>query len=122
MSVKPVKKILYIGDSSFLFLLSNEAKTEEIYAWVDHLTREGAIDIYSQMVFAEGWVQLHNSKFAERDSREKYKRLDSLFSSGIEPLNLLIERSHANGMEFLANFRMNDRQGENKKFLEEHKE
>jgi len=99
-----------------------ELKWEIPNDWVDHLAKDGGVDIYSQMVFHQGWVELFKSEFCEHDTREKYERLDALFASGIDPLNLFIERSHHNGMEFMANFRMNDRHGNNKEFLQEHKE
>ena len=112
--------LLYTSDSGFLFALSEKATAKEIYAWVDRQKDDAGVDIYAQMVFHQGWVELFQSEFAEHDTRKKYKRLESLFAQGIQPLNLFIERTHHKGMKFVAAIRMNDRHGHNKKFLDAH--
>ena len=102
--------LLYTCDSAFLFALSGEAKVEEIYDWVDRQRKHGGVDVYSHMVFHQGWVELFQSEFAEHDTRQKYRRLNSIFAAGIQPLNLFIDRAHKNGMKFLAGVRINDDQ------------
>ena len=112
--------LLYTCDSAFLAALSQDAKKEELYDWIDRQKLHVDADIYSHMVFHQGWVELYQSEFAEHDTREKYQKLNALFAAGIQPLDLVIERCQKHDMKFLANIRMNDRHGHNKKFLAAH--
>ena len=115
-------RIIYTNDSSHTRHFSQQATSEEICRFVDHLAQDGGIDTYAQMVFLHGWSCLFRTKLCEHNATEQYKKFNRLFDEGIEPLSIFIERSHHNGMEFLANFRMNDRHPAAKSFLEKHKE
>ena len=89
---------------------ADPARPEDLTGWVDDLAHHG-VDTYAQAVYAQGWVLYFRSDAFEYDARPQHRRFDRMLDAGIAPLEVLIERTHRHGMEFVAKFRMNDRHG-----------
>ena len=86
------------------------ARPEDLTGWVDELA-DHRIDSYAQAVFSQGWTLLFRSERFEYDARPQHQRFIEMLESGPSPLEVLIDRTHQRGMEFVAKFRMNDRHG-----------
>ena len=90
---------------------SDPATPADLTQWVDELARNG-VDTNAQAVFSQGWTILFRSDRFEYDARPQHQRFVHMLDSGKSPLEVLIERTHEHGMEFVAKFRMNDRHGD----------
>ena len=90
---------------------NDPARPGDLTQWVDELANNG-VDTYAQAVFAQGWTLFFRSDRFEYDSRPQNQRFVEMLDSGRSPLEVLIERTHERGMEFIAKFRMNDRHGD----------
>ena len=86
------------------------ARQEDLIQWVDRLAQNG-VDAYAQCVYSQGWTLYFRSERFEYDARPQHQRLLPMMDAGVMPLEVLIERSHKRGMQFLAKFRMNDLHG-----------
>ena len=115
------------GSGTFIFL-PNEPGPEDLHYVVDRYA-EG-IDALSYCVFEGGYTLVQNSELA--DTRPLWlggypfpecQGYRPFYERGEDPLRILADRCHHNGMLFLAAFRMNDRHGGPKgRFQEEHPE
>ncbi len=89
---------------------ADPARREDLVQWVDDLAHHG-VDTYAQAIYAQGWTIFFRSDRFEYDARPQHQRFVSMMDACITPLEVLIERTHRRGMEFIAKFRMNDRHG-----------
>ena len=93
-----------------VLLDGDPCRPEDLESWVDELAHAG-VDAYAQAVFSQGWTLFFRSENFEYDSRPQHRRFLSMLESGPAPLEVLIERTHNQGMEFIAKFRMSDTHG-----------
>ena len=117
--------------SGFFEFLPNRPAEIDFNEIVDRYA-QGGIDALAHNVFEGGFTLIRNSKHADINPRhiggrgvpfpscQGYK---PLYDAGKDPLKIIIERCHRNGMKYLAAFRMNDRHPHAKgRFIAEHPE
>lgn len=95
------------------FARDNPARAEDLIDFVDAIANSG-FDSYAQAVFSQGWTLYHRSPNFEYDARPHHQRFVPMMDAGVVPLQVLIDRTHERGMEFVAKFRMNDAHGSGK--------
>ena len=105
-------RILYNADLGLpiRFVYSDAPKEEDLYCVPDHLA-EGGVDVYAQDVFNSGFT-LWESKFNDLvapGAAWQTPRAPEVFAAGLDPIEILVRRSHHHGMKFVAGFRMSDR-------------
>lgn len=83
------------------------ARPDDLIRWVDNLADNG-VDTYAQTIYAQGWTLYYQSERFEYDARPQHQRFVPMMEAGITPLDVLIDRCHQRGMEFVAKFWMND--------------
>ena len=116
------RRIVYVSDPSNTTGLYGDPTTEEeMRAWVRNLAAAG-VDTHIQCVFQQAWSNFFRSDHCRYDARPRHSRFIPMMERGTVPLEVLIDESHKQGMEFMAAFRMNDRHGDNEEFFEQHKE
>ncbi|MBH07094.1 MAG: hypothetical protein CMJ20_12315 [Phycisphaeraceae bacterium] len=103
------RRVTYADDPSSIAvtIFPPEVTTQDLQGFVDHLAA-GGVDAYAKDVFSTGVSVYWNSSLTDYDPRPHHKKFLQLINSGIEPLNVYIDRCHQHGMAFLASFRMND--------------
>ena len=103
------RRIVYCSDPSsiVLNLLPNPVEPEDLRGWVDMLADSG-VDTLLQDVYNQGYTVYWRSDRLQYDPREQHRPFLPMLDAGIQPLRVLIDRSHERGMSFLAGFRMND--------------
>ena len=89
---------------------TDPAHPDQIRRFVDNVALSGA-DVMGQEVFAQGWVLHFRSESYQYDERPQHQRWIPVLDSGVTPLEVFIDRSHENGMRFLAGVRINDDHG-----------
>jgi len=105
-------RLIYNGDLGLpIRYMSTEEPTKEgLHAIPDHLAANG-VDVYAQDVFNSGntmWDSKYNG-LMRPDGAWQAPKAPDVFAAGLEPIEILVERSHFHGMKFIAGFRMSDR-------------
>ena len=105
-------RIIYNGDLGLpiRFVYSDTPAEEDLYAIPDDLAGAG-VDIYAQDVFNSGftlWESRFNDLVAPGGAWQT-PRAPEVFAAGLDPIEILVRRSHRHGMKFVAGFRMSDR-------------
>lgn len=115
------RRVLYLSDpSNTTGQYSDPTTPEEMRQWVRALA-DGGVDTHLQCVFQQTWSNFYRSDHCEYDARPRHGRFIPMMDAGIIPLEVLIDESHRQEMEFFAGLRMNDRHGDNKEFFEKNK-
>jgi hypothetical protein len=102
-------RILYVSDPSSIAqnFLPDPATADSLRRWTDMLADSG-VDIFQQDCFSQGFTTYFRSGRLPYDQRPQHARFLAMLNDGIQPLQVLLDRSHERGMTFLAGFRMND--------------
>jgi hypothetical protein len=90
--------------------LPDPVSEEDLRSWVDDLAA-AKVDTFVQEVYTQGWTVYWRCDGFEYDARPQHRRFLPLLEAGIQPLDVLVEQSHKNGMEFIAGIRVNDNHG-----------
>ena len=115
-------RVVYVSDpSNTTALYSDPAQPDELRQWVRNLAA-GGVDTYVQEVFSEAWSLFYRTELCQYDTREQHQRFVPMMDAGIVPLEVYTDEAHKQGMAFVAGFRMNDRHGHNKAFMDEHRD
>ena len=106
------RRILYVSDPSSIAMryLPDPVSEEDLRSWVDDLAT-AKVDTFVQEVYTQGWTVYWRCDRFEYDARPQHRRFLPLLEEGIQPLDVLVDQSHKNGMEFLAGLRINDNHG-----------
>ena len=106
------RRILYVSDPSSIATryLPDPSSSEDLRGWVDDLAA-AKVDTFVQEVYTQGWTVYWQCDRFDYDARPQHRRFLPLLEAGIQPLDILLEHSHKNGMEFFAGFRINDNHG-----------
>lgn len=112
MTPRGDRRVLYVSDPSSIAggILPDPVEADDLSAWVDMLADSG-VDMFQQDVYAQGFTFYWRSEKFEYGGREQHLRFLPLLDSGIQPIQLLLDRCHERGMKFFAGFRMNDNHG-----------
>lgn len=121
-SQKPrgIRRVIYVSDPSntTAFYSDPAAQPKEARAWVRALAVEGGADTYVQEIFSEAMTIFWRTDKCPYDVRYWHQRFVPMMDNGLMPIEVLIDESHKQGMEFIAGFRMNDRHGQHPDFFE----
>ena len=102
-------RLLYVSDPSSIArrLLPDPTQEYHIRRWVDMVADSG-VDLFEQEIFSQGWSAWWRSETTAYDQRFAHRRFLPLLDAGVQPLDILIDQSHARGMKFIGGFRVND--------------
>ena len=115
------------GSGAFIFL-PNKPRREDLHYVVDRYAQ--GIDALAYCIFEGGYTLVRDSELADPHPIwlggypfPECQGYRAFYERGEDPLSILVDRCHQNGMLFLAAFRMNDRHpGPKGRFQEEHPE
>ena len=120
LSPRGTRRIIYNSDpSNTIGHLSEAGATEEeLRQVVRNYAEKGAFDTVVQEICHQGWTQFWRTDLCGYDARPNHQRLVPLMDTGVMPVEVYIDESHRQGIEFIAGFRMNDRHGHNPDWFE----
>ena len=103
------RRFAYVNDPSSIArgILPDPVEPDDLRRWVDMLA-DGGVDTFVQDVYNQGFTVYWRSDRFQYDLREQHRRFLPMLDAGIQPLQVLLDRSRERGMVFLAGFRMND--------------
>ena len=106
------RRIIYVSDPSSIArnYLPDPVSEDDLRSWVDELADAGT-DTFIQETYTQGWTVYWRGDRFEYDARPQHRRFLPLLDAGVQPLQVLLERSHERGMEFMAGIRVNDNHG-----------
>ena len=112
------RRLIYVSDpSNTISQLSDPTQPEELRRIVRNYAKEGSIDTVIQEVFHGAMTSFYRTDKCPYDPRPHHQRMVPMMDDGLMPLEVYIDESHKQGMEFLAGFRMNDRHGTHPQFF-----
>ena len=103
------QRIIYVSDPSTIAfnLLPDPVEEDDLHRWVDMIA-DSCVDVLVQDVYNQGFTVYWRSDRFQYDQRAQHRRFLPMLDGGVQPLEVLLDRSHERGMVFLAGFRMND--------------
>ncbi len=106
------RRVIYVSDPSSVAnrYLPDPVREEDLKRWIDAIAA-AEIDTFVQEVYTQGWSVYWRGDVFEYDARPQHRRFLPLLDSGVQPLEILIDRCHHHGSEFFAGFRVNDNHG-----------
>ena len=106
------RRVVYVSDPSSVAnrYLPDPVREEDLKRWIDAIAA-AEIDTFVQEVYTQGGAVYWRGDVFEYDARPQHRRFLPLLDSGVQPLEILIDRCHHHGIEFFAGFRVNDNHG-----------
>ena len=106
------RRIVYVSDPSSIArrYLPDPTTEEDLRDWVDEVAR-ARVDTFIQEAYTQGWTTYWRGADFDYDARPQHRRFLPLLEAGVQPLEVLLDQSHKNGMEFMAGMRINDNHG-----------
>jgi hypothetical protein len=106
------RRIVYVSDPSSIArrYLPDPTTEEDLRNWIDEVAR-ARVDTFIQEAYTQGWTTYWRGDHFDYDARPQHRRFLPLLDAGVQPLEVLLDQSHKNGMEFMAGLRINDNHG-----------
>ena len=108
------RRVVYVSDPSSVAnrYLPDPVREEDLKRWIDAIAA-AEIDTFVQEVYTQGGAVYWRGDVFEYDARPQHRRFLPLLDSGVQPLEILIDRCHHHGIEFFAGFRVSKWETEN---------
>ena len=112
------RRLVYHSDpSNATHHLPDPTTPEDLRRIVRLYAQEGQIDTFVQEIFSQAMTHFWWSDTCPYDVRPHHQRFVPMMDDGVMPVEVYIDESHKQGIEFIAGWRMNDRHGHHPEFF-----